>query len=224
MSYDRIMYMSSFRSIDLLNTPVHYINLDSDTEKRNSMEVLLDNAGFTNVHRFSGTSSNVKGLGCAISHNSILKELSGEKEPFLVLEDDVAIHKIKETVNVPIDANAYYLGLSMWGIYDGRGHKKISVSKYSPGIYKLHNMLTAHAILYTDPEYVRFLAKATEFNVYVKTNQDKARAETMKYWNVYASQVPVFYQQGKYEKYTKFALPGPTASGPQGAYTFGKTR
>jgi hypothetical protein len=224
MSYDRIIYMSSFRSIDLLNTPVHYINLDSDTEKRDSMEKLLGNAGFKSVHRFSGTSSNVKSLGCAISHNSILKELSGEKEPFLVLEDDIAIHRIKETIRVPLDANAYYLGLSMWGIYDGRGHKKISLGRHSPGTYRLYNMLAAHAILYTDPEYVKFLAKATEFNVYVKTNQDKARAETMKYWNVYASQIPVFYQRGKYEKYTKFALPGPTASGPEGAYTFGRTR
>jgi hypothetical protein len=112
----------------------------------------------------------------------------------------------------------------MWGIYDGKGHKKISLSRHSEGTYRLYNMLAAHAILYTDPEYVKFLARATEFNVYVKTNQDKARAETMKYWNIYASQTPMFYQQGKYTRFTKFSLPGPTASGPTGAYTFAKTK
>jgi hypothetical protein len=212
--------MAETYPVDLARIPVHFINLDSDVEKRESMESLLDSLGFQNVQRFPAIRSSIKTLGCAVSHNSILKEMSGETQPFLVLEDDVATHSIKKTVNVPHDAHAYYLGSSMWGIYNGKGHKRISVSNYNTDTYRLYNMLAAHAILYTDQEYVKFLAKATEFNVKVQTNQDKARAETMKYWNVYGSRVPMFYQQGKYEKYTRFNLPGPTARGPKGAYTF----
>lgn len=212
--------MSDTYPINLLETPVHFINLDSDVEKRDRMEQMLSDLGFTNVNRFAATKSSVRTLGCAISHNSILKEMSGETKPFLVLEDDVAIHSVKDTVHVPQDASAYYLGSSMWGIYNGKGHKRISVSNYNTDSYRLYNMLAAHAILYTDPSYVNFLAKATEFNIKVQTNQDKARGETMKYWNVYGSRVPMFYQEGKYEKYTRFSLPGPTARGPKSAYIF----
>jgi hypothetical protein len=206
--------------INILELPVHYINLKQDTEKRKKMEKMLAELGFTDVHRFKASYSDTKSLGCAMSHNSLLHQMKGEKTPFIVLEDDVKPNIFRHMINVPKGADAYYLGNSMWGIYNGRGHKKISLNQYNYETYRIYNMLTAHAIMYNNPEYVSFLAQATDFNVAIKTNQDKARAETMKYWNVYASKVPLFYQDGRYKNYTKFTLPGPTGHGPSEAYTF----
>ena len=211
--------MPQVKPLKILDLPVYYINLDKDIEKRESIESLLEELGFTNVNRFSAKYHSTKGLGCAMSHNRLLKDLSGEQTPFIVLEDDVIANSFKDTVNLPLDADAFYLGNSMWGIYNGKGHRRISVERYTSDVFRIYNMLAAHAILYNNPEYVKFLARATEFPIYVHTNQDKARAETMKYWNVYAGKTPLFYQDGKYEGHTKFNLPGPTAKGPSGAYT-----
>lgn len=67
-------------------------------------------------------------------------------------------------------------------------------------------MLGAHAILYLNPDYVKFLAQATSLMVRLKDNQDKSRAQTMKYFNVYAMNNPMFYQEGKHEKVTKKSI------------------
>jgi len=211
--------MSQTKPLQITNLPTYYINLDKDGEKRESIESLLQDLGFTNVNRFSAKYHSTKGVGCAISHNTLLKELSGEQTPFIVLEDDVAVNSFKEFINLPLDADAYYLGNSSWGIYNGKGHRRISVSSYTSDVFRIYNMLAAHAILYNNTEYVKFLAMATEFSLMVQTNQDKARAETMKYWKIYASKSPIFYQDGKYERHTRFNLPGPTARGPKDAYT-----
>jgi len=84
--------------------------------------------------------------------------------------------------------------------------------------FRVYNMLAAHAILYTNNDYVKFLAKATEFNISILDNQDKARAETMKYWNIYANRLPMFYQNGLHTKFTKIDLSKVVSVGPEDAY------
>jgi len=79
--------MSNLKNINLLNTPVYYINLDSDTEKSEKLQVMLGELGFKNVNRFSGIKEETKKVGVAKSHNALLKDLSGVIAPFIIFED-----------------------------------------------------------------------------------------------------------------------------------------
>lgn len=212
--------MSTTYTIDLLKIPVYVINLKKDLEKRNRINTLLLEAGFVNINWHPGVLAESKAVGVATSHNNLLKELRNKDTPFLVLEDDVSIFDLKTSIDVPIDADAYYLGNSCWGLYGGAGKRKISVSRYNENTHRVYNMLAAHAIVYLNQDYVKFLHQATSFNVMVKTNQDKARAETMKYWNVYSATTPMFYQNGRHEAFTKMVLPGERHSGPEGAFVY----
>jgi len=212
--------MSKTYSVDLLNIPVYVINLKKDIKKKDRISAILDDAGFKNVNWHPGVIAENKTVGVAMSHNNLLNELSNRDLPCLVLEDDVNIFDLKTSVNVPVDADAYYLGNSIWGLYGGSGKKKISVEKLNDETHRVYNMLAAHAILYLNKEYVNFLHQATSFNISIKTNQDKARAETMKYWNIYAATRPMFYQNDRHEPMTKIVLPGTRHSGPEGAFVY----
>jgi hypothetical protein len=212
--------MTSKIVLDLTKIPVYYINLNKDVEKKEKIESLLHELGFKNVNRFPGVLSDIKRVGVAESHNQLLNYLKTKKLPCIVFEDDISVFDFKKEIEIPVDADAYYLGNSAFGLYNGVGKRKISISKYDQNSHRVYNMLAAHAILYLNPDYVSFLAQATRFNLSIKTNQDKARAETMKYWNVYASTRPLFYQNGVHEAVTKIVLPGLKSCGPEGAFTY----
>lgn len=212
--------MSTTYTLNLLKVPVYVINLKEDLDKKNKINNLLLDAGFTDINWHPGVLAENKTVGVATSHNNLLNKLKDKDTPFLVLEDDVSIFDLKTFIEVPLDADAYYLGNSSWGLYGGSGKKKISVSRYNQDTYRVYNMLAAHAIVYLNKDYVRFLHQATSFNLMIKTNQDKARAETMKYWNIYSATRPMFYQNGRHEAATKIILPGERYSGPEGAFIY----
>jgi hypothetical protein len=212
--------MPSTIILDITKLPVYYINLDKDIEKMERIESLLHNLGFEDINRFPGFLSEIKKVGVAESHNRLLNLLKKKDLPCIVLEDDIDVFVFKKEIEIPSDADAYYLGNSAFGLYNGTGKRRISVSKHDQYSHRMYNMLAAHAILYLNKDYVNFLAQATKFNLSIKTNQDKARAETMKYWNVYSSTEPLFYQNGVHEPVTKIVLPGLRSCGPEGAFTY----
>jgi len=206
--------------LDITKLPVYYINLDKDIEKRKNIESLLHNLGFKDINRFPGFLSEIKKVGVAESHNKLLNYLKNKELPCIVLEDDIDVFDFKKEIEIPADADAYYLGNSVFGLYNGTGKRKISVAKHDQHSHRIYNMLAAHAILYLNKDYINFLEQATGFNLSIKTNQDKARAETMKYWNVYSSTRPLFYQKGVHEPLTKIVLPGLKSCGPEGAFAY----
>jgi GR25 family glycosyltransferase involved in LPS biosynthesis len=193
--------------VKLTDIPVYYINLDSEPEKQERLETTLADLGWTNVTRVAGVQRPNRRAGCAESHHTLLMRLQDETTPFIVLEDDIAPYQFKRYVNIPEDADAFYLGLSRFGLYNGTGTRRISAEKKTPNVYRLYNMLAAHAILYLNQDYVKWLVRAIRFPRSINTNQDKARADTMKYWNIYGQNPALFYQRGHNVKHTKITLP-----------------
>lgn len=184
-------------NIDIRNVPVYYINLDSHSERKNNIEAMLSNAGFTNVHRFSAIKNDHPSLGCALSHKAILDKIiaDGIDVPFLILEDDASIlNNFNPEVVVPDNADAVYLGLTtsarMWNytVLD------MVVSNVDDEVFRIYNLLAAHAILYTNIEYVKFLARAIQTAIDVDGHQDIVRASTMKFFNIYAKNNAIFFQ------------------------------
>lgn len=195
--------------IDLRDIPTYFINLDEHLEKRNSTEKLLSDLGFKNVTRISGVSNKNSRLGCTLAHAKALDTATRMSEgPFLILEDDIALRNNKMVFDLPEDIDAFYVGISRWGLYSGTGHRQISIEKYNNELYRTYNMLSAHAIVYFNKDYAKLLLKSYSFYEEASDVQDKANAELMKYYNVYAINNPVFYQQGINEKETNFLLPG----------------
>jgi hypothetical protein len=190
------------------NVPTYYIAPDQNL----SLEKKLYDAGFSDLRWEQTFRHNNKAMGVAMAHHQVLSQaLLDNNWPFIVLEEDVSLMKgVPDSVHIPEGADAIYLGASQWGLKNGKGGLHICVERQNGGLYRAYNMLAAHAIMYLSREYVEFLIKGIEVFLEIPTNQDKMRAETMKYWDVYALATPLFYQNGRYMTHTKFALPGKT--------------
>lgn len=191
--------------LDIRKIPVYCIIAPGEGDR---LQKMLESSGFQDVRTSAGVLERNKKVGVAKAHmNALALALEECDGPFLILENDVDIFNSDMSVFVPEDADAIYLGISMWGLKNGRGQlDMISGDKNNGGLYRMYNMLVAHAILHINHDYARFLLGAIPIFIAMQTNQDKLRAETMKYWNIYAMNYPIFYQKGKYEKYTKFKL------------------
>lgn len=193
--------------LNLLNIPVYIINLDKDKDKLVSAKSILKHMGFKDIRRFPGYQIDIPKLGCATSHNALLQILSEHEMPVIVVEDDINVnHGYQTEIEIPEDADAIYLGISRYGLYGNRGIRKISAEFIDHNLYRIYNMLGAHAILYLNNTYPQFLTQATAAMMKIPDNQDKARASTMKFFNVYALNRPMFYQDN-YNKFdTNFVL------------------
>jgi GR25 family glycosyltransferase involved in LPS biosynthesis len=192
--------------INILNLPVFYINLKEEKIKSKETRETLKSLGFKDIRRFDAILGKDKKEGCAMSHQAILKEINIDG-PFIIFEDDIEINdSFNPIINVPEDADAVYLGLSAFALNNNKTDQDLIADRVDDSIYRIYNMLAAHAILYIQKDYYRFISKAIDAMLKANRNQDNARADTMKYFNVYALNHPLFYQGEKHRKATRFDL------------------
>lgn len=192
--------------INILELPVFYINLKKEKQKDKETRELLEGVGFKNINRFDAILCDTKTEGCARSHQKILSEINVDG-PFIVFEDDIEVNNgFNPIIDVPDNADAVYLGLSTFSLSNGRTNQDLIAEQVDDGMYRIYNMLAAHAILYLNKDYYSFISKAISAMLDAGRNQDNARAETMKYFNIYAPQTPLFYQGGKHRDVTRFSL------------------
>jgi hypothetical protein len=192
--------------LNILELPVFYINLKKEKQKDVEMRQILSTLGFKNFQRFDGVLGDNKTEGCAKSHQRLLQEIDVDG-PFIVFEDDIEVSGgFNPIVDVPDDADAVYLGISKYSLEYGKTSQDLVAEKIDDELYRIYNMLAAHAILYLNNDYPRFLSKAITAMLDANRNQDNARAETMKYFNVYCLTNPLFYQGGRHRDVTKFKM------------------
>ncbi len=140
------------KTIDLREIPFYVINCRSDTVKRDRMQQQLSDLGlrFEMVDAMECEPANV---GTAISHLRILNRKTIET-PFGVLEDDcVFSENFRYQFTVPTNIDAFYLGMSRfgievpgklsWGKWDD-----VKWSRYDHYNLRVFNMLARHAVLY----------------------------------------------------------------------------
>lgn len=185
--------------LNLLDIPVHYINMDKDVERRESMERLLEEKGFKNVVRARGVDGGGEihdanwRIGCATSHLLLLSQL---QPPFIILEDDLrSLDSFKSHIEVPDDSDAIYLGNSSWGLEFGCGvDGAVMWEKATHDLVRVFNMLTTHAILYLTHSYVAACAYAAQKAIYKKDHVDKFIAAIQPDFNVYCCNPPLLTQ------------------------------
>lgn len=192
--------------INLLEVPIYYINLTSDTHNKTAIQEQLPLYGFSSVTKFGGVKNDNSRLGCTQSHHKLLNQLKDTDTPYIILEDDARIANFVDTINVPRDADAVYLGNSKYGLYGGKGVMRISAEPLNDNLFRVYNMLGAHAILYLNKEYAKFIREKMDFFLETGDHHDKLRAETMKYFKIYALDRPLFYQNGEHEQETNFTI------------------
>jgi len=175
--------------------------MDNKVERKDQTEKLLSSLKFTDYQRYSAKTGQNAIEGCALSHIDILRS-NKNNTPFLILEDDVTTGEFyKKIIEVPDDADAIYLGYSMWGFDKERAKKfsrmdnPTSFKKITNNIYKISNMLSTHAIMYCSERYSTAVADIME----TIWNQeqwhcDYACALIQEEFNVYAPSNPYFFQ------------------------------
>jgi len=131
--------------------------------------------------------------------------VGGIRRPFIIVEDDVGIMTDADSVDVPDDADALYLGVSKW-IYPhkyetlGRGfHIQENGPEFvkecgSDSVTRILGMTGGHAIMFINPEYVRQFIAAMTTRLPYSTPHDLVYATLQPKFNVYALKNPMFYQ------------------------------
>jgi hypothetical protein len=180
-------------TLDLREIPAIYINLDSDIERKERMESMLEEFGFKNVIRLSATQHRDRLAGCSHSHFNALNEVD---VPFIVFEDDCVCKNINPVITIPDDSDAIYLGVSSWGRMNSHSGPCVYYEEVVdfPRIVRVYNMLGAHAILYLSKEYASLCSKISNHFYETAYHQDIGFAEVQKYFSVYSFDEPLFYQ------------------------------
>lgn len=208
--------------LNLTDTLTYFINLEKDKASNHNIKSLLEKHKFNDYRRAPGFANETKINGISQAHRNILISLKDYEKPFLVLEDDVSLNKFVKTITIPDDADAFYLGVSCMGAYNGTDQRQVSLSKHGRNVYRIYNMLAAHAVVYINPDYVKEMIRVINFCEENSIPHDIGIAEVMKYWKVYGLNKPMFYQNGKYEKYTNISLDEMDSVGPEQASVFTK--
>jgi len=186
--------------INLCDVKCKWINLDRDEEKNKQMEELIARIGMNNAERVSA----VEGVephdgvrageehyrSCAESHFKILnKAIENDDFPLLILEDDVEVEYFNETIEVPDDASAVYLGTS-------HGDRQYTSTPVNENILKIEKVFATHAILYLDKEYAKSVISVGKNFIYERnTPFDVGCAYAVQpNFKVYAPRNPMFYQ------------------------------
>lgn len=185
--------------LDLKQIPTYYINLPQHTQKRDTMEEMLNKLNIENVQRLDGAIYPENPVaGCSRAH---YHSIEPDRVPFVLLEDDAFLLENRWSdgiIDVPDDADAVYLGTSTWGRMNGHNGQYVQydvVEGYS-GLLRVYNMLATHAILYFSNEYASMIKRVAYYTGYVIGNyNDVAFAEVQRFFNVYAFDVPIFAQR-----------------------------
>jgi len=143
--------------IDFQSLPVYWINLADRTDRAVAMTELFERIGNASSERIDAVRKDSYFLGCNLSHQKALQHgMEKGRYPFLVLEDDVMETPFfKSTLDIPDDCHLFYFGISNWNSFpenlvENRLPATSHFEPYGNAFFRIRNVLSAHALLYTD--------------------------------------------------------------------------
>ena len=184
--------------IDLRECQTLAISLPDATARRESVSALCQGLGLPG-RLLDGVKASPGWLGCGLSHLRALREGDPDR-PLLILEDDVAANEAFEwTLEAPDDADALYLGASIFGAVDMIDYVGftygVAADAVNDRLFRVYNLLSTHAILYLSHRFRRASAAGIlEFMIDRGWAHDRAMAWLQERYNVYALRRPMFYQ------------------------------
>lgn len=180
--------------LDLREVPFYYINLDDAVERKERTESQLKELEIKNITRVPAIRHT---YGAAGTPRSMLKALeqAHNGQPFVLMEDDVAVKRWEPIIEIPDDSDAFYLGISGWGRMNSHSGPFVQWENVSDDILRVYNMLSGHAIMYISDRYID-LAKRIAYHAgyNIEDHVDIGFADVQRWHNVYAFDNPYFYQ------------------------------
>ena len=191
--------------IDITEIPIYWINLDDAIERRDRMESLFKKHGFKNVTRIPGVKHERGLMGCGLAFLNAF-----EQAPdcgFIIFEDDcIETENFETKIKIPSNTDAFYLGISAWARYNDQSGPFLHGSPVAPGIVRIANMLSAHAIYYRSKRYVNACVEQVKHFIHeLEDHHDIGFANIMGNFNVYCNEKPIVYQSSS-ENVTKIIL------------------
>jgi hypothetical protein len=182
-------------NLDLREIPFYYINLDDAVERKNKIEGHLTALGIKNFTRIDAIRHSNGAAGTPRSMMKVLEIAEKSTTPFVLLEDDVEVKRWNPIIEIPDDADAFYLGISGWGRMNSHSGPFVQWEKVNDTTLQIYNMLSGHAIMYISKRYID-LAKRICYNAgyNIEDHVDIGFAEVQRWHNVYAFDDPYFYQ------------------------------
>ena len=138
------------------------------------------------------------------STKNAIEESIKYNEPVIIFEDDANITEhYNNKIDVPDDADAIWLGTSIYGLVNNWESMSLRDGIYLTqpkktgeynNFYKVENMLSLHAVVFITNKYKQSMLNYLQYLINKQTAPDIITAETMKYFNIYACKKPMFFQ------------------------------
>lgn len=193
---------------DLREIQTYWINLEDDKVNAKRMTEMCDSLGL-NHRRMRGIKRSPGIVGCGLSHLACWWHIGGQDRrlPALVFEDDatqINHEDFNPIIDVPDECSALYLGVSSVGMNTGGGANSVRATRYNKDYIQLHNMLSLHACVFLNPEYlIKLVNMADELVCDKQVPIDVVSAMMHKDFLVLTPNRPWFYQSDP-EKKAKF--------------------
>jgi len=143
--------------INLTEIPSFWLTCNKTADRWPRMENMLKAVNIP-AKKIIGPETTPYTLGVAKGHSKALysPEFFAETRfnPILIIEDDAAITShYQETIEVPNDTDALYLGVSIYGRNFGETVCGGAVCKKEGNLVRIFNMLGLHAVVYISGRY-----------------------------------------------------------------------
>lgn len=160
-----------------------------------NMDIIFVNGGVEkNKHK-----SVSLGFSRIVDHALTNMDNSLPFQPFVFCEDDVSLlTDIPESIEIPKDADLLYIGLSSYGMVDGKAKTETYYTNIDTDLVKVQNMLATHGIVVCSPRGALALQRAMFESYFTEICSDIYLAYSQPYINAYALKVPIVYQDMAY--------------------------
>lgn len=203
------------QDINLYNIKTYYLNSTNKKykDKHVGMEKMLKKFKFNNYERFPfNFKSSVKTKidrhnACGSGHIALTKyAINKNIYPFIILEDDAhPIYHFEGKINLPKEANIFYLGSSTYGTSTFHP-QTLALKNFDRQYYRIFGSLTTHALLIPDKQnaqiYLKIISEAVSKNLPIDSGL-AMNSSNLKFLT--PKKGPYFYQTGVYEKFTRFS-------------------
>lgn len=184
--------------VDLRKIPVFVITCDERRRVRIGSQ--LASVGITPTF-IEGIKCSPGIIGCGLSHLKILSRHCSNM-PFLVLEDDCALTEaFLSTIELPLEADAIYLGVSNWGARAGQStavHWGTRATCFDEKWLRIHNMCSTHAILYRGLDHLIDARRTITDHIFAGIPFDIGLALIQNEHIVLTPNEPFFYQSAEF--------------------------
>ncbi len=184
--------------VDLRACDTVAISLPEAIERRGSVAAVCESLGLS-WQLLDGVKASPGWLGCGLSHLLALRQAK-PLTPLIILEDDVEhTDACASAIEVPDDADAVYLGGSLYGAVDIVDYvgftDMVAADPAGDLLVRVYNLLGTHAILYLSDRFRRACQDMIlETMLERGWAHDKGMAKLQESFTVYALKRPMFVQ------------------------------